>query len=202
MEELRSLVRKWNLHHKRHFWRENPTKDDIVTALIRHIFLVKKAHTYIEKKRLVSAGIRGKRTPQHYIGGPIAPGSPATSAKRVFPFGTCAVGDLLPQGEGALPRIRPTTSSHTSDTSHEARIVYMSRWRQDGLYDDEIPRTDAVDPAWFDHDQHVSCPESNHGVMSKSLETSEDRKEDEHKLQAQLKCALAFLNMTMRHQVR
>jgi hypothetical protein len=34
-EELRALVRRWNLHHERHFWRNHPTKDDVVSALTR-----------------------------------------------------------------------------------------------------------------------------------------------------------------------
>jgi hypothetical protein len=27
MEELKELVRKWNLHQERNFWRHNTTKD-------------------------------------------------------------------------------------------------------------------------------------------------------------------------------
>eukprot|EP00903_Cladosiphon_okamuranus_P011079 g10458.t1 len=51
MEELRALVRKWNLHHKRNFWRENPTKDDVVAALNRHIKHMKLVHDHIENKK-------------------------------------------------------------------------------------------------------------------------------------------------------
>lgn len=57
MEELRALVRKWNLHHKRNFWRENPTKvcvrDDVSYALcscrgLQYLFSVLRSALCLE----------------------------------------------------------------------------------------------------------------------------------------------------------
>ncbi|KAG5178999.1 hypothetical protein JKP88DRAFT_280749 [Tribonema minus] len=50
-EELRALVRKFNLHHARHFWRNHPSKDDVVYALNRHIRHLKYLQASHESKR-------------------------------------------------------------------------------------------------------------------------------------------------------
>lgn len=42
MEELKQLVRKWKLHHERNFWRNHPTREDVVLALTKHLRKVKE----------------------------------------------------------------------------------------------------------------------------------------------------------------
>ena len=33
MDELKLLVRQWNMHHERNFWRNHPGKEEVVMAL-------------------------------------------------------------------------------------------------------------------------------------------------------------------------
>jgi len=37
MEELKLLVRQWNMHHERNFWRNHPDKDSVVMALYKKL---------------------------------------------------------------------------------------------------------------------------------------------------------------------
>eukprot|EP00636_Phaeomonas_parva_P015472 CAMPEP_0118862120 /NCGR_PEP_ID=MMETSP1163-20130328/7435_1 /TAXON_ID=124430 /ORGANISM="Phaeomonas parva, Strain CCMP2877" /LENGTH=351 /DNA_ID=CAMNT_0006795993 /DNA_START=53 /DNA_END=1105 /DNA_ORIENTATION=- len=48
MEELKHLVRIWKLHHERNFWRNHPTREDVVMALTRHL---KSVHALQRERR-------------------------------------------------------------------------------------------------------------------------------------------------------
>ena len=37
MDELKLLVRQWNMHHERNFWRNHPDKDGVVMALYKRL---------------------------------------------------------------------------------------------------------------------------------------------------------------------
>ena len=39
IEELKDLVKHWNLHRQRGFWRDHPEKDDLVRALLQFLLL-------------------------------------------------------------------------------------------------------------------------------------------------------------------
>lgn len=202
MEELRALVRKWNLHHKRNFWRENPTKDDVVAALNRHIKHMKLVHDHIENKKAERREADRKRQVQNASGESISHPSNTASSKR-RPLLESTSDTYLYSGGVALPRLdRPAEATLPSD-SVETGIIYMSRWRQDGAKGDisasDKAETDALQEQL---ERSIASPRwveaEDDGNDDDALQVSKD---SANKMQAQEKCCLALLNMTMRDQV-
>lgn len=203
MEELRALVRKWNLHHKRHFWRENPTKDDVVAALNRHIKHMKLVHDHIENKKAERREADRKRQVQNSSGEGVNPQRKTTSVKKRPPLESTSDTCLYSEGV-ALPRLsRPSESILPSD-SVETGIIYMSRWGQDNVKGDEPTNARADSKTQEIIERKSTSPQ--HAELKDEYSSSEglqgSTKDTTNKLQAQQKCCLALLNMTMRDQVR
>lgn len=203
MEELRALVRKWNLHHKRNFWRENPTKDDVVAALNRHIKHMKLVHDHIENKKAERREADRKRQVQNSSGEGVNPPRKTTSVKRRPPLENTSETCLYSEGV-ALPRLsRPSESVLPSD-SVETGIIYMSRWGQDNAKGDESTSAKADNMAQEIIERKSASPrhaEQNKDNFSSAQGLQGSTKDTINKFQAQQKCCLALLNMTMRDQV-
>ncbi len=203
MEELRALVRKWNLHHKRNFWRENPTKDDVVAALNRHIKHKKLVHDHIENKKAERREADRKRQVHNSNGEGVNLPRKTTSVKRRPPLENASDTCLYSEGV-ALPRLsRPSESVLPSD-SVETGIIYMSRWGQDNAKGDESTGAKADNKAQEIIERKSASPqhaEHNQDDFSSAEGLQGSKKDTTNKLHAQQKCCLALLNMTMRDQV-
>lgn len=202
MEELRALVRKWNLHHKRNFWRENPTKDDVVAALNRHIKHMKLVHDHIENKKAERREADRKRQVQNASGEGVSLPRKTTSLKRRPPLESASDTCLYSEGV-ALPRLDNPSDTALPSDSVETGIIYMSRWGQDNAKGDELMDALTENNALQEPLERRSSPpqrtEAEDDGDDCSLQGS--TKDDTNKLQAQQKCCLALLNMTMRDQV-
>ena len=201
MEELRALVRKWNLHHKRNFWRENPTKDDVVTALNRHIKHMKLVHDHIENKKAERREADRKRV-QNASGEGVSPPRKTASLKRRPPLES--ISDTYLYSEGvALPRLDNPVDMILPSDSVETGIIYMSRWRHDNAKSDELTDAKTESNALPEPLERKSASplhtEAEDDCDDSSLQGS--AKDNTNKMQAQQKCCLALLNMTMRDQV-
>lgn len=202
MEELRALVRKWNLHHKRNFWRENPSKDDVVAALNRHIRHMKVVHDNIENKKAERREADRKRQVQNTAGEGSNP--PRMTSLKVRPP-LENVSDTCLYSEGVPLRGLPRQVDAVSPADYvETGIIYMSRWGQEGNNNGEEPTSGRTDQAAIREDI------GRRSISPRLAETRDDRnsgdllgsKNTASKMQAQRKCSLALLNMTMRDQVR
>lgn len=202
MEELRALVRKWNLHHKRNFWRENPTKDDVVAALNRQIKHMKLVHDHIENKKAERREADRKRQVQNASGEGVSPPRKTASLKRRPPLESTSDTCLYSEGV-ALPRLDNPSDTVLPSDSVETGIIYMSRWRQDNAKSGEL--TDAKIES-----NALPEPLERRSASPRRTEAEEDcddgspqgsGKDNTNKMQAQQKCCLALLNMTMRDQV-
>lgn len=202
MEELRALVRKWNLHHKRNFWRENPSKDDVVAALNRHIRHMKVVHDNIENKKAERREADRKRLVQNSAGGE-GNNPPRMASLKVRPP-LESVSDTCLYSEGVPLRGLPRQVDAIAPADCvETGIIYMSRWGQEGTNNGEEPASGRTEQAATREDfgQTSASPQLT--------ETRDDRnpgdllgsKNTASKMQAQRKCSLALLNMTMRDQV-
>lgn len=202
MEELRALVRKWNLHHKRNFWRENPAKDDVVAALNRHIKHMKLVHDHIENKKAERREADRKRQVQNTSGEGVSAPRKTTPLNSRPPLESASDTCLYSDGV-ALPRLdRPSDAALPSD-SVETGIIYMSRWRQENAKGDESTTDKAENNA-------LQANLESRSASPQRVEAEDDHDDDElqgskrdnaNKMQAQQKCCLALLNMTMRDQV-
>lgn len=201
MEELRALVRKWNLHHKRNFWRENPTKDDVVAALNHHIKHMKLVHDHIENKKAERREADRKRQVQNAIGEGVSSSKTANCMKRRPPLETTSDTCLYNEGV-ALPRLdRPADASLRPD-SIESGIIYMSRWRQDNGKGDKLASDKGEKDALHEKIERMSVsPEHDEAEDDGDVDVLQASKDDMNKMQAQRKCCLALVNMTMRDQV-
>lgn len=203
MEELRALVRKWNLHHKRNFWRENPTKDDVVAALNRHIKHMKLVHDHIENKKAERREADRKRQQvQNASGEGISPPRKTASLKRRPPLESSSGTCLYSEGV-ALPRLDNPSDTVLPADSVETGIIYMSRWVKDNAKSDEHSDAQTENNA-------LQEPLERRSASPQRTEAKDDgddcslqgsAKDNTNKMQAQQKCCLALLNMTMRDQV-
>lgn len=202
MEELRALVRKWNLHHKRNFWRENPSKDDVVAALNRHIRHMKVVHDNIENKKAERREADRKRQVQNTAGEGNNP--PRMASLKVRPP-LENVSDTCLYSEGVPLRGLPRRVDAVSPADYvETGIIYMSRWGQEGTNNGDEPTSGRTDQAAIREDF------GRRSISPRLAETRDDRnsgdllgsKNTASKMQAQRKCSLALLNMSMRDQVR
>ncbi|CAM9586169.1 unnamed protein product, partial [Hapterophycus canaliculatus] len=202
MEELRALVRKWNLHHKRNFWRENATKDDVVAALNRHIKHMKLVHDHIENKKAERREADRKRQVQNASAESASQPSNAAFWKR-RPLLESTSDSCLHSGGVALPRLdRPAEATLPSD-SVETGIIYMSRWRQDDAKGEKTASERAeTDTCQENLERSITSP---HWMEAEDDRADEDgrqvSKDSAKKMKAQEKCCLALLNMTMRDQM-
>ncbi|CAM9466039.1 unnamed protein product [Scytosiphon promiscuus] len=202
MEELRALVRKWNLHHKRNFWRENPTKDDVVAALNRHIKHMKLVHDHMENKKAERREADKKRQVQNTSGEYISHPSNAESLKR-RPQLESTSDTCLYSGGVALPQLgRPADATLPPD-SVEAGIIYMSRWRQKDFKGENAASEKAETDIFQEHiERSIASPRwveaEDDGADDDGMQVSKD---STNKMHAQEKCCLALLNMTMRDQM-
>lgn len=202
MEELRALVRKWNLHHKRNFWRENPTKDDVVAALNRHIKHMKLVHDHIENKKAERREADRKRQVQTTSGESVSHPSNTGSLKR-RPLLENTSDTCLYSGGVALPRLERPADATLPAGSVETGIIYMSRWRQDDSKGEISTSVKAEDDTFQENlERSISSPR---WVEAEDDPADDDgaqvSKETTNKMHAQEKCCLALLNMTMRDQV-
>lgn len=201
MEELRALVRKWNLHHKRNFWRENSTKDDVVAALNRHIKHIKVVHENIENKKAERREADRKRQVQNTTGESDSIPRTMASLKRRPPLESASDTCLYREGV-ALHRLERPVDAGLPTDSVENGIIYMSRWGQENSKSIESTSDEAEKVGLLEDFERGSAP-------PQSIETDEEYdtddmlgpKDDANKMQAQQKCCLALLNMTMRDQV-
>lgn len=201
MEELRALVRKWNLHHKRNFWRENPTKDDVVAALNRHIKHMKVVHDNIENKKAERREADRKRQVNNTAGESVSPPRTIPSLKRPPPVESTRDTFLYREGVALHHLDRSADTSLPAD-SIQTGIIYMSRWGQESGKGDDAVGVEA---------EKVALQEDLEGgsASPQHLETNDDddgddlkiSKDNANKIQAQQKCSLALLNMTTRDQV-
>ncbi|CAB1104642.1 unnamed protein product [Ectocarpus sp. CCAP 1310/34] len=201
MEELRALVRKWNLHHKRNFWRENPTKDDVVAALNHHIKHMKLVHDHIENKKAERREADRKRQVQNAIGEGVSSSKTANCMKKRPPLETSSDTCLYNEGV-ALPRLdRPADVSLRPD-SIESGIIYMSRWRQDNGKGDKLASDKGEQDALQEKLERMSVsPQHDEAKDDGDVDDLQAAKDDMNKMQAQRKCCLALVNMTMRDQM-
>ncbi|CAM9140790.1 unnamed protein product [Ectocarpus sp. 6 AP-2014] len=201
MEELRALVRKWNLHHKRNFWRENPTKDDVVAALNHHIKHMKLVHDHIENKKAERREADRKRQVQNAIGEVVSSSKTANCMKRRPPLETSSDTCLYSEGV-ALPRLdRPADASLRPD-SIESGIIYMSRWRQEHGKGDKLASDKGEKDALHEKLERMSVsPQHDEAEDDGDVDDLQASKDDMNKMQAQRKCCLALVNMTMRDQM-
>lgn len=201
MEELRALVRKWNLHHKRNFWRENPTKDDVVAALNRHIKHMKVVHDNIENKKAERREADRKRQVNHTAGESVSPPRTVPSMKRPPPVETTRDTFLYREGV-ALRHLDHSADTSLPADSIQTGIIYMSRWGQEtGKGDDAISVEAEKVALQEDFEGGSASPqhlEANDDGDADDLQISKD---NANKIQAQQKCSLALLNMTTRDQV-
>lgn len=200
MEELRALVRKWNLHHKRNFWRENPTKDDVVAALNQHIKHMKVVHDNIEHKKAERREADRKRQVQHTAGEGISPSRTVTSSKRKPPLEntseTCLYRDGLP-----LHRLDWPADAGFPTDSIETGMIYMSRWGHENAKGDEsIQRVENV-ALQEDLAGNSTPPRHSETAGDDGDNDLRGAKNNASKMQAQQKCSVALVNMTMRDQV-
>ena len=201
MEELRALVRKWNLHHKRNFWRENPSKDDVVAALNRHIRHMKVVHDNIEHKKAERREADRKRQVQNTAGEGSNPARMASLKVRP-PLENVSDTCLYSEGMPLRGLPRPVDAVSPADCV-ETGIIYMSRWGQEGTSHGEEPTSSRTEQAAIREDF------GRRSISPQLAETRDDRNSGDllgskniaSKMQAQRKCSLALLNMTMRDQV-
>lgn len=199
MEELRALVRKWNLHHKRNFWRENPTKDDVVAALNRHIKHMKLINDNIENKKAERREADRKRQVQN------TPGDGSSRLRVTSPPRRCTqvggASSLSYQGF-TLPCLgRPADLDMPVD-SVENGLIYMSRWGQESTRaDDHTNRGMEQVLTTADVESERTRPLC-FGSRQESVSELRDSSNIARKMKAQQKCSLALLNMTMRDQVK
>lgn len=201
MQELRALVRRWNLHHKRNFWRENPSKDDVVSALNRHIRHMKVVHDNIENKKAERREADRKRQVQNTPGEGNNPPRMASLKVRP-PLENTSESCLYSDGVALRGLPRQVDSTSPADCV-ETGIIYMSRWGQDGTNSGEEPASGGTEQAAIQEDF------GRRSVSPQLTETRDRRdtgdplgsKNAASKMQAQRKCSLALLNMTMRDQV-
>lgn len=196
MEELRALVRKWNLHHKRNFWRENPTKDDVVAALNRHIKRVKVVHDNIESKRAERREADRKRQAQN------ASGDGNFFLKAVLSSELNLRVEKNPslsyQG-CALPRLRQPHDSDFPVDAVETGLIYMSRWSHENPRNEVI--NEGTDGALVHADTKNESKTAPVSASEANLGGSGDASNSSHTMYAQEQFSLALLNMTMRDQV-
>lgn len=206
MEELRALVRKWNLHHKRNFWRENPTKDDVVVTLHRHIKHMKVVSDSIESKKAERREADRKRylpkTTRESDGPPWTLTSSKCKPPKTNTSGTC----LYHEG-CALRSLNETTHPCLPTDSVDNGIIYMSRWgkqnsniniKNDGPLNHEVENTSLPDNL---EGKQASPQNLDKGDINNDVDVR-DSKSRTYKMHLEQKSCLALLNMTMRDQVR
>lgn len=202
MEELRALVRKWNLHHKRNFWRENSTKDDVVAALNRHIKHMKMVHDNIETKKAERREADRKRQVQNASGEGVSPPRTLASLKQRPPLESISDTCLYRDGV-ALHRLDRRADAGVPTDSVETGIIYMSRWGQENAKSDASRTDDAEKVALqVDLERDDASPHDIATNCKGDANELQSSKHDANKKQAQQKCSLALLNMTMRDQVQ
>ncbi|CAM9301732.1 unnamed protein product [Chrysoparadoxa australica] len=203
MEELRALVRKWNLHHERHFWRNHNSKDDVVMALIRHIkkeqvqqdsAVKQKAKREEEKRRQYGAPFGGS-TAWNGMSSILHPIEldycDAGKENILIPIDIALRGDRKPKdpdfGEGMVIMSRRAMG----ETGGEGPLLLPLRLNKKhtrGKGEDR--ESNEVQAFGESAAQHLD-------ELDGSL-TSSTR---QGKLRAQQKCSLAMLNMTQRDQM-
>ncbi|CAM9314083.1 unnamed protein product, partial [Discosporangium mesarthrocarpum] len=198
MEELRALVRKWNLHHKRHFWRNHPVKDDVVGALNKHIKHMKLMHENVESKKAEKREADRKKYGQTNFeqGG----NRNLSSRGRAMLFKSMEV-DQLNQDEGvSYEQEKTNTAGGIREEPVETGIIYMSRWGQGkaranalrgGCAGTDLPNEEVM----FKPEMPMSSD-----LVSTGFD-EESKRPNENKIRAQKKCSSALLNMTMRDQM-
>lgn len=200
MEELRALVRKWNLHHKRNFWRENPTKDDVVAALNQHVKHMEVVHDNIETKKAERREADRKRQMQIATGEVACLPRVVTSTSQTPQMGSTSDTFLYRQGV-ALPRLERPADSELPADSIETGIIYMSRWGQDNARTDDSARTGTEVVAFNADVEGERAVPAQYDIKEDDADESCDANDAASNIQAQQKCSLALLNMTMRDQV-
>lgn len=202
MEELRALVRKWNLHHKRNFWRENPTKDDVVAALNRHIKHVKLVHDNIESKKAERREADKKRQVPSAPGEAFRHSGTVPTLKRVAPL--TVTTNACFRREGVIVReLNRLADADLPRDSVESGIIYMSRWGRESTKDDHLTRAEEKDTVERDAlEQRSPSPETSETDDNTASVRGRAFMNDATKMQAQQKCCSALMNMTLRDQVR
>lgn len=203
MEELRALVRRWNLHHKRNFWRENPTKDDVVTALHRQIKHMKVVSDSIESKKAERREADRKwhlpKTTRESDGPPWTLTSSKCKPTKTNTSSTCLYHESC-----ALRSLNEPAHPGLSTDSVDNGIIYMSRWGQQNIKNEGSLSREV---------ENTSLPENLKGKRAspQNLEKRysnnvitdvRDCKSRTYKMHLEQKSCLALLNMTMRDQVR
>lgn len=101
----------------------------------------------------------------------------------------------------ALPRLARPVSAELPVDSIETGIIYMSRWAQDNTKIDDITSEGTENLASkADLEDKNTAPEPLEEGDGRDVGGSRDES-NAKKIQAQQKCSLALLNMTMRDQV-
>lgn len=197
MEELRALVRKWKLHHQRHFWRENATKDDVVAALNRHIKRVKHMHDDLEHKRAEKEAGRKRQT--QTTAGESGFRSRILSCPKYRLPSDGALGTRYQAL--ALPHLTRSFEANPTVDSIETGLVYMSRWGQEKSRIQEQICNNFDEPVETETAKSEDATPRRLGSDKGDEDDCEDLKDRVDRTHAQQRCSMALLNMSMRDQV-
>lgn len=202
MEELRALVRKWNLHHKRNFWRENSTKDDVVNALNRHIRHMKVVSDSIESKKAERREAYRKRHLPNTIRESDGPPWTLTSSKCTPPK-TNISGTCLYREGYALRSLNESAHSGLPTDSVDNGIIYMSRWGQQNIKNEGSLSHGVENTSLQENlEGKRASPQNLEKGDNNNFTDVRDCKSRTYKMYLEQKSCLALLNMTMRDQVR
>ena len=215
IEELKLLVRRWNMHHERNFWRNHPDKDSVVMALYQKMKQRKedKARKIQMAKEHSLTGEPSSTSPRHHrrthaksrADEEETKSNASGTAANVVGFKTGFTKNLF----------RRHMEHHTIDDMHgdgeDFHDSYLHAVSPEGLL--VMSRTDGlahqVDPRLLKKgksrlDSQAKPEEDVDDLSLSSEEKLDDVPEpvDDRKIRVKRKCAAALLNMSLKEQVR
>ncbi|CAM9171462.1 unnamed protein product, partial [Choristocarpus tenellus] len=195
MEELRALVRRWNLHHRRHFWRNHYAKDDVVGALNKHVKDMKTKQDNVESKKAKKRVADRRRHGQNSYGETWDPAK--SSLKRADAhIKRIREDNRIEQQREEQERLVPQTIEEPIETG----IIYKSRWGQgkataSPLQGDPLEKGNCNEQVGSNNDVSQPFEIGNKNMHEATAEPNSG------KIHAQRNCSSALLNMTLRNQM-